>query len=96
MIKNVAFHKDKVIIIDDKDSVTVMRVYEKTNKIKKGEYVVGIVHVDSKKTTNWFHIYDNSLKALKDIAKELNVSMTTFMIRLNELKLYSIYKGNPS
>ena len=36
------------------------------------------------------------LATLRDIAKELNVSMTTFMIRLNELKLYSIYKGNPS
>ncbi len=36
------------------------------------------------------------MATLKDIARKLNVSMTTFMIRLNELKLYSIYKGNPS
>lgn len=74
MIKNVAFHKDKVIIIDDKDSVTVIRVYESTSNIKDGEYVIGIVHVDIKKTTNWYHIYDNSYNALEKIANELNYS----------------------
>ena len=42
------------------------------------------------------NLNDFDLATLRDIAKALNVSMTTFMLRLNELELYSIYKGNPA